>query len=115
MAGLLDAFGDPGVVADLVDTFLTDAPTVAATIRQAAAADNRTDLKRAAHSLKSSSAALGATTLSASSANLERTALDAAPESLQTLAAQVLTDHESACQALETVVARLRSPTDQPV
>ncbi len=114
VAGLLDAFGDPEVVADLVDTFLTEAPTVADTIRRAAAAADRTDLKRAAHSLKSSSAALGATTLSKSSARLERSALEADPKSLQAMAAQVLADHDSACHALETVVADLRSPSDQP-
>jgi HPt (histidine-containing phosphotransfer) domain-containing protein len=119
IAGLVDAFGDPEVVAALVDTFLTDAPTVADTIRSAAPDDRhsemrRLELKRAAHSLKSSSAALGATALSSACADLERSALDADDETLRDLAARVVADHQSACQALQTVVARLRNPSDQP-
>jgi HPt (histidine-containing phosphotransfer) domain-containing protein len=114
VADLVDAFGDPEVVAALVDTFLTDAPTVADTIRTAVHDDRRPDLRRAAHSLKSSSAALGATTLSTTCAELERTALDADPETLRTLAARVLSHHRSAGQALQSVATRLRSPTDQP-
>src|SRR5205085_4943224 len=43
VTGLLDAFGDPEVVADLVDTFLADAPSVAETIRTAAVDDRRPD------------------------------------------------------------------------
>ncbi|MEA2828938.1 MAG: two-component system, sensor histidine kinase [Actinomycetota bacterium] len=113
IAGLVDAFGDPEVVAALIDTFLTDAPAVAGTIRAAAHDDRRPDLQRAAHSLKSSSAALGAIALSAASAALERSALDADPLTVNALATEVLAAHQSARQALESVAARLRSPSDQ--
>ncbi len=63
--------GDPAFIKELVDTYLTDAPELFAQMRGALAARNAEDFRRAAHSLKSNSASLGAMTLSAQAKELE--------------------------------------------
>ena len=105
----MEAFGDPAVVADLVDTFLAEAPALVETVRRAADDGRRVDLKRAAHSLKSSSAALGAAAMSATCAHLEASALDAEPEAVREAVSRVAAECELACAALVAVAADLRS------
>ena len=58
-------------VAELVDTFLAEAPAMLAELRAARAATDGERFRRAAHSLKSNSASLGALTLSAMAKDLE--------------------------------------------
>lgn len=55
--------GDPAFVAEMIDTFLDETPSLLATMRASLAAGNAVELRRAAHSLKSNSATFGATTL----------------------------------------------------
>jgi HPt (histidine-containing phosphotransfer) domain-containing protein len=70
MARLLEITGDdPAFVDELVDTFLDDATTQLAALREAAAAGDAAAAVRPAHSLKSSSVNVGATRL----ADLART------------------------------------------
>lgn len=52
-------------VAELVDTFLQEAPGMLAALRQAQAAGDADAYRRAAHSLKSNSLTFGATALAA--------------------------------------------------
>src|SRR5262245_58164469 len=52
--------GDPGFLAELIDTFLAEAPTLMATMQRSLAAGHADELRRAAHSLKSNSASFGA-------------------------------------------------------
>ena len=62
---------DPEFLAELIDTFLTDAVDLLNTIDAASASGNAEELQRAAHSLKSNSATFGAMTLAALSKHLE--------------------------------------------
>src|SRR4029450_2884431 len=54
------AGGDPASLAELIDTYLADAPGLLMVMRDALAAREAAGLRRAAHTLKSTSAALGA-------------------------------------------------------
>lgn len=69
---LCDLAGNLSLVAELIDTYLADQRRVGAVLRQALAAQDPDRLFRAAHSLKSSSASLGATPLSRLYAEAER-------------------------------------------
>lgn len=61
---LLDATGgDPTFLAELIDTFLADAPGQVAAMREAVAAGAAEALVRPAHTLKSSAATFGASEL----------------------------------------------------
>lgn len=59
-----DLGGDPAVLAGLIDDFVKESASLVARMRSAAQAGNASEAVRAAHSLKSSSAALGAIRLS---------------------------------------------------
>jgi len=65
-------------VAELVDTFLEEAPGLLAELRRALAAGQAPAFERAAHSLKSNANTFGATTLGALARSLELGSLAAA-------------------------------------
>lgn len=67
---LQDSAG-PEFVAELVDTFLEEAPLMLAELRGAQAASNADSFRRAAHSLKSNSQTFGALALGALARELE--------------------------------------------
>jgi HPt (histidine-containing phosphotransfer) domain-containing protein len=52
--------GDRSFLAELIDTFLAEAPTLLADMQRALADGRADELRRAAHSLKSTSASFGA-------------------------------------------------------
>lgn len=89
-----DTGGDPAFLNELIDTFLADSLKLLEQMRAALAANNLDEFRRAAHSLKSSSANLGATTLAGLAKELEMLAragtLDGAAERLPRV--QVETD-----------------------
>jgi HPt (histidine-containing phosphotransfer) domain-containing protein len=62
---------DKDFVGELIDTFLEDAPQLLASLSSALAANDTEAFRRAAHSLKSNAASLGAMTFSASAKELE--------------------------------------------
>ena len=70
----------PEFAAELVDTFLEEAPLMLAELRRARAASNADTFRRAAHSLKSNSQTFGAMALGALARDLELTGFAAAPE-----------------------------------
>lgn len=70
LEGLL-ATTDADFVGELIDAYLEDSPGLIAGMQAALAAGNAAELTRAAHSLKSSSASLGAMGLSALAKQLE--------------------------------------------
>jgi HPt (histidine-containing phosphotransfer) domain-containing protein len=74
---LQDSAG-PEFVAELVDTFLEEAPLMLAELRGARAASNADSFRRAAHSLKSNSQTFGAMALGALARELELKGLAAA-------------------------------------
>jgi histidine phosphotransfer protein HptB len=61
----------PEFVAELVGTFLEEAPTMLADLRSARSAGDADVFRRAAHSLKSNSATFGATEMSGLARRLE--------------------------------------------
>ncbi len=62
---------DPGLVCELIDLYLSDAPARISEIEDALERDDFELLERATHTLKSASANIGATKLSAMCAELE--------------------------------------------
>jgi HPt (histidine-containing phosphotransfer) domain-containing protein len=69
--GELQATAGADFVAELVDTFLEEAPGMLASLRQARAQGNADAFRRAAHSLKSNSLTFGASALAAQARALE--------------------------------------------
>jgi len=67
-------------VAELVETFLDDAPRLIATLRSAAGAKDAAAFRRAAHTLKSNSNTFGAVALAALARDLENRGIAAAGE-----------------------------------
>jgi CheY-like chemotaxis protein len=62
---------DAAFVGELMDTYFTDAPALLAQLQSSLAADDAETFRRAAHTLKSSSATMGAMTLSEVAKDLE--------------------------------------------
>lgn len=94
LGDLLEATGgEQAFLAELIDAFLGDAPTLLGQMRDAVARGSAEDLVRPVHTLKSSSASLGALTLSAHCKSLEAAAragsLDGASEAVDTIAAEL--------------------------
>ena len=81
LAVLHDLRSDAGVefVAELIDTFFEEAPTLLAELRAAHAADDANRFRRAAHSIKSNSLTFGATALAELARGLELGGLPAQP------------------------------------
>jgi two-component system, sensor histidine kinase and response regulator len=63
--------GDPAFLAELIDTYFEDSATLLMVIRQALTEGSAEQLRRAAHSLKSNSASLGAEDLAVLCRELE--------------------------------------------
>ena len=95
--------GDPEFLAELMDTFLAEAPQLLADMRQAVEDGDTAGLRLAAHSLKSNSADFGAMTLSNLCWELEGMGkagtLDGAAEKV----AQVEAEYERVKPAVEAV------------
>jgi HPt (histidine-containing phosphotransfer) domain-containing protein len=75
LADLLETIGDdPEFMAELVDTYLADSPGLFAELRAGLASGDATAVRRAAHTLKSTSASFGATRLAALGREMEAAA-----------------------------------------
>jgi len=72
----LEATAGPDFIAELVDTFLAEAPLMIDELRRAYAARDADVFRRAAHSLKSNSLTFGALALGALARELELGGLD---------------------------------------
>ena len=83
---------DREFVAELIDTFLEDAPQLLTTLSAALAAQDAEGFRRAAHSLKSNGASLGAMAFSSSAKELEMIGkagdLDGAADKVESLRAE---------------------------
>ena len=73
---------DPGLVLELIGMFLTDAPQRMSDIQASLARGDIASLERAAHTLKSSSANIGAARLSSCCKSMEELARNRAVEGL---------------------------------
>lgn len=87
-------------VAELVDTFLAEAPGMLAELRKARADANAERFRRAAHSLKSNASTFGAATLAAGARELELRGLDADPARDEAALSALEGEHARAAQAL---------------
>ena len=96
----IERSGKANMVKRIIDSYLSDAPKLIRAMKQAAEADNRPDLARAAHTLKSSSANLGALGLSNLCGELELTARNANGDTRQLIA-----DVESLYCSVQTALA----------
>jgi HPt (histidine-containing phosphotransfer) domain-containing protein len=111
LAGLLDSLdGDVGFLQELVDAYLESTPGLLDAMRQAALDGDGTALQRAAHSLKTGSASMGALALAGQCKQLEDIgrsgALTGAEERIQTAAAA----YDEVAQALREFVQLSQSP-----
>lgn len=100
--------GDIGFVRDLVETYIADSADQVAAIEAALGAGDATALVRPAHTLKSSSATLGATELAATARTLELAARAGELEGDEVTRASsaVRGEWESAATALRAWVER---------
>ena len=92
-ADLLESLGgDADFVAELLETYFDDSSRLLAAMQEALSTGNAEDLRRAAHSLKSSSASFGAIRLSNKCRELEdmgkADALEGAAEQIDHIAAE---------------------------
>ena len=72
LAGVLDSVGgDREFLAELIETYLDDSPRLLEAMHVALGTGNADEFRRAAHSLKSNSASLGAMPLSRQARGLE--------------------------------------------
>ena len=95
--------GDLGFLAELIDTYLSDAVELLAAMRQAIAVANPEELRRAAHSLKSNSASFGARTLASLCQELEQRARKGVREGAPGRLAHIETAYAAVEDALRTV------------
>jgi HPt (histidine-containing phosphotransfer) domain-containing protein len=97
--------GDPEFLAELLDAYFDDSPAQLDAMRRAAAASNAEELRRAAHSLKSTSANFGALTLAALCQHLEVQANSGTPSDVAEWIARVDAEYERARSALQSLRA----------
>ncbi|WP_299371786.1 Hpt domain-containing protein [uncultured Tateyamaria sp.] len=97
-AELCEAMGDD-FAAELLDTFLSEAPKMLAALKTAVAEDDADGYRRAAHSIKSNAEIFGATALAGLSRQMELTSLADAPPPVADLDT-MWSDTETALKAL---------------
>jgi HPt (histidine-containing phosphotransfer) domain-containing protein len=103
-AGLLESVGDDvDFLAELITTYFDDSPRLLAAMQEALSAGRAEDLRRAAHSLKSSSANFGALRLSKKCRELEYIGKAGALEGAAEQIGQIVTEYEKARAALEAI------------
>jgi CheY-like chemotaxis protein/HPt (histidine-containing phosphotransfer) domain-containing protein len=98
---------DAAFVRELVDTYLADAPQLFAQMRSALTAGDAETFRRAAHSLKSNSASLGALVLSEQAKELEMMGKDGTLEGATAVIEAADTEYARAKVALELKLADL--------
>jgi HPt (histidine-containing phosphotransfer) domain-containing protein len=103
-AGLLESVGDDvDFMAELITTYFDDSPRLLAAMQGAFSAGNAEDLRRAAHSLKSSSANFGALRLSKKCKELEDIGKAGVLEGAAEQIGQIVAEYEKARAALEAI------------
>ncbi len=92
--------GDRTFLSELVEAYLADSPGLLEAMRTGLRGDDRTALRRAAHTLKSTSASLGATTFAEACREVETNALEADPAWLAERIQAVAVGYEQVAAAL---------------
>ena len=104
-AELLETVGDDReFLAELVDTYLSDSPGLFAELRAAIAAGDATTARRAAHTLKSTSASFGANGLAAQCREIEAVAAAGQLVGLDELVERAATSYAQVETALRRAV-----------
>ena len=99
--------GKPELLSRVIKLYLSESPKLVKKLKQAAGASNAQEIAASAHSLKSSSANVGAKALSGYCADLEMSARRADTEEARRLLAKVESEHGSVQAALEAEVEAL--------
>ncbi len=99
----LQAMTGAEFVAELVDTFLEEAPGMLAELRGARAQGDAERFRRAAHSLKSNASIFGAVSLAARARELELKGLDPEPARDEAALATLEAEHARAAAVLKTL------------
>jgi HPt (histidine-containing phosphotransfer) domain-containing protein len=86
---------------ELIDSYLQDSPELLQAIQTAVMQDSAIALKRAAHTLKSSSATLGATTVAELCKRLEIISHQGITRGTDTIVSQLLNEYEAVKAALQ--------------
>jgi PAS domain S-box-containing protein len=94
---------DPGLLAALIDTFLSDVPLLVDGARRGLQQGQADEVRRAAHTLKSNGATFGAMSFSELSRALESLARSGTLEGMADLIARIEAEYEAVRIALETV------------
>ena len=102
-AATLREWGGDKLLGQMVRLFLENSPTRMEQIRSGVEEGDLKEAERAAHSLKSSAANLGAEELRTLAADMERMAGTRDPESVRSLLGSLNTAYDNAITALETV------------
>jgi len=103
-ADLLESVGgDADFVAELLETYFDDSSRLLVAMQEALSTGNAEDLRRAAHSLKSSSASFGAIRLSNKCKELEDMGKAGALEGTAEQIAHIAAEYEKARAALEAI------------
>ncbi len=100
----LEEMTDPGLVAELVAEYLVDAPGRVEELVRSLAEGDREGVGRAAHSLKSSSAYLGALGLAGVCREIEEAARGAGVEGLARRVEETQDEFQRVCEALRRLV-----------
>jgi HPt (histidine-containing phosphotransfer) domain-containing protein len=95
--------GDPAFLAELIDTFFDDSAELLPAMRQALASGSAEQLRRAAHSLKSNSAAFGAQELALLCRQLEEQGREGNLSGAADRLAQVDAEYDRVRRALQEV------------
>ena len=91
---------DPGLLTELIDLFLTDAPERVREVEKGLATGDIKLVERAAHTLKSSSANIGALTLSSICKRIEELARNQEKDAIKRLLAETTRSFSEAESAL---------------
>jgi CheY-like chemotaxis protein len=100
----LQAAGEPDVLVELFSLFRTETGPLLAALRDAAAHGDADGMRHAAHSVKGSSANLGARPLAELSARLEKLAREGMVADTAPIIEQVEAEFERVCQAFEAAI-----------
>jgi HPt (histidine-containing phosphotransfer) domain-containing protein len=99
--------GEPALLGELIDSFLEEAPPLTDTLRHALEEGDAAELRRAAHTIKSSSNDFGATTLAELCQEMELMGKAGTLDGAAELVSQAEDEYEQVRVALERVRADL--------
>lgn len=101
--------GEPDIVAEMIGIYLNDTPVLLKSAREALAANDAKTLRRAAHSLKSTSANVGATRLSALCWELEESARLGDLQNAPAAVTEINAEYHHVRQALNKLLAHAQA------